>query len=72
MTTERKGLFKHGDRVRIIANSNHHLFQIGEEVIIKKQVLNLSTNYSYTAKRPKSRSRLDWWYVMENDIELIK
>ena len=59
--------FKVGDKVKIIANTAGHMFDIGEIVYIQQVFDN---NYRAGRKR-YSTKLLDWWYVGKEDIAPI-
>ena len=56
--------YKEGDIVRIISNQHGHQFNIGEKVRIKKVC-----DIDYKAECLDGH---DYWYVQENEIELVK
>lgn len=61
---ERK--LKVGDKVRIIGNTNHHRFRIGEIVTLKCKKIDYWECFGKDTCR-----RLDTWYVRESDMEPV-
>ena len=59
-------VFKVGQKVRVIANSNHHQFQIDEIVELREKDMDEDGDW-----QAYHLDGSDWWQVLEKDIEPI-
>lgn len=64
--------FKTGELAKVIANSNNHQFDIGEEVVVERLYQNGEDNVNgFTVYICYHKDMSDYWYVKESDLESI-